>query len=381
LATSTNNVGCALAWHGVSVNQDGTLDPCCQYTNPELFQRIPFVEFDQFDKTVRQRMRDDYAAGIQHSGCQKCYQEEQAGWTTLRQYANRWYDQVDQQQLWHVELRLGNYCNLKCIMCSPGSSSSISVERQQHKELFKTVNIYPYTPEMPHYWETIEFQQFSAEFLSQLKRINITGGEPFMIPEVLIVLDRLMPVRDTVNVSFNTNLTILTEKILSRLEQFNNLEVSVSLEGIGEMNDYLRYPSKWEQIQEHIATIQTRIPNAHVSVNHTFQHASVYSLPALSEFCKKNKISLHLTLVQGNEYLGLNSVPKQDLTKLSNWVTTTTTLDHAQKQFIKNIIESAVFNLNLYVQYRDYVSVLDTIRKTDYNQVFSPTYEQFKLFD
>ena len=25
----------------------------------------------------------------------------------------------------HVELRLGNYCNLKCIMCGPSASSSI----------------------------------------------------------------------------------------------------------------------------------------------------------------------------------------------------------------------------------------------------------------
>jgi sulfatase maturation enzyme AslB (radical SAM superfamily) len=265
-------------------------------------------------------------------------------------------------------------------MCSPGSSSSISVERQKHSELFKTVNIYPYVPEMPHYWETEEFQQFSTEFLSQLKRINITGGEPFMIPEVLTVLDRLLPVSDTVNVSFNTNLTILTEKILSRLEKFVKLEISVSLEGIGAMNDYLRYPSNWSQIQEHIATLQHRLPTAHISVNHTFQHASVYSLPNLAEFCKQHNISLHLTLVQGDAYLGLNSVPTKDLDHLANWVATTSTLDYSQKEFIKNNINRTQFDLNLYVQYRDYVSLLDQIRHTDYNSVFAPTYEQLNLF-
>jgi hypothetical protein len=372
-------VGCALAYHGVCVNQDGTLDPCCQYTNPFLYKRLPFTEFVEFDRTVRQAMRDDFAAGKQHQGCQKCYQEEAAGWTTLRNFANNWYPDTG-HETYHVELRLGNYCNLKCIMCSPGSSSSISAERQQHKEKFSSIGIYPYVPDMPHYWETAEFEQFSDEFLSHIQRINITGGEPFMIPEVTTMLDRLMPLKQTIALSFNTNMTLLGEKLLTRLKEFSNLEICISLEGIGPMNDYLRYPSKWETIDSNIQKVKQQIPQAHLSVNHTFQHASAYSLPGLADYCTANNISLHMTLVQGDAYLGLTSVPSKDIDKLSNWAKQAATLNSEQKQFVRQIIATTNFEADSYLQFRDYVMVLDDIRKTNWDQTFSPTFEQLKFY-
>jgi sulfatase maturation enzyme AslB (radical SAM superfamily) len=374
-------VGCSLAWHGVCVNQDGTLDPCCQYTNPFLYKRLPFDQFEEFDRTVRQRMRDDFAEGKAHDGCQKCYQEESAGWTTLRNFANQWYPDTDTTQIQHVELRLGNYCNLKCFMCSPGSSSSIAVERQQHAEKFATAGIYPYVPDMPHYWATEEFADFSQAFLSQIQRINITGGEPFMIPEVVAMLDRLVQVKDTIVLSFNTNMTLLSDRLLERLKQFRNLEICVSLEGVGAHNDYLRYPSQWYKIESNIQKLKQQVPQAHVSVNHTFQHASVYSLPDLAAFCKHNQISLHMTLVQGDAYLGLESVPPRDLARLIKWADDTDQLNQEQRQFVMNIAQSTHFDLELYLKLRDYVTVLDSIRKTSWDQTFTPSFEQLKLFD
>ena len=373
-------VGCALAWHGVCVNQDGTLDPCCQYTNPFLYKRLSFDQFKEFDRTVRQRMREDFEAGRPHDGCQKCYQEESAGWTTLRHFANQWYGTLQDTVIRHVELRLGNYCNLKCFMCSPGSSSSISVERQQHADKFASVGIYPYVPDMPHYWETQEFADFSDGFLSQVQRINITGGEPFMIPEVVTMLDRLMPQRETIALSFNTNMTMLGDRLLKRLTQFRNLEICVSLEGIGSMNDYLRYPSHWHEIHNNIQRVKQHLPQAHVSVNHTFQHGSAYSLPDLAQYCQEQAISLHMTLVQGDAYLGLSSVPPGDLKQLRSWAESTTDLNSEQRQFVINNIDSTQFDLDLYLKFRDYVMVLDDIRKTNWDGVFRPRLTQLSLF-
>lgn len=373
-------VGCALAWHGVCVNQDGTLDPCCQYTNPFLYKRLPFDQFEEFDRTVRQSMRDDFEAGRPHAGCQKCYQEESAGWTTLRHFANQWYGQPQSNEIRHVELRLGNYCNLKCFMCSPGSSSSISVERQQHADKFAIAGIYPYVPDMPHYWETQDFADFSDEFLTHIQRINITGGEPFMIPEVVTMLDRLMPLKDTIALSFNTNMTILSDRLLDRLTQFCNLEICVSLEGIGEMNNYLRYPSQWGTIYANIQKIKQQVPQAHISVNHTFQHASAYSLPALAAYCQEQQISLHMTMVQGDAYLGLASVPPGDLEQLRKWAESTTDLNAEQRQFVIYSIDSTQFDLNLYLKFRDYVMVLDDIRKTSWDYIFRPRFTQLALF-
>jgi sulfatase maturation enzyme AslB (radical SAM superfamily) len=234
---------------------------------------------------------------------------------------------------------------------------------------------------MPHYWATEEFADFSQEFLSQIQRINITGGEPFMIPEVVSMLDRLVQVKDTIVLSFNTNMTLLSDQLLERLKQFCNLEICVSLEGIGAHNDYLRYPSNWSKIESNIQKLKQQVPQAHVSVNHTFQHASAYSLPNLAQYCQQNSISLHMTLVQGDAYLGLESVPPRDLARLIKWAQRTDWLTQEQRQFVINTAQSTHFDLELYLKLQDYVAVLDSIRKTSWGQTFRPSFEQLKLFD
>ena len=379
------NTGCKLTYFGVSLNQDGTLDPCCQYTNPPEFQRIHFSKFAQFHNTVRQHIHEDEINSIQHAGCVKCWREESAGWTTLRQFADQWYPDPEyfshQNPIYHVELRLGNSCNLKCIMCGPGSSSSVQVEQQLNQKLFEKIGMYYVKPNITEYWNTefgVPFQikqwlEFSDQLFRDVRRVNITGGEPFIIPEVLNILDRLMPKKDSVTVSFDTNLTRVSEPLLQKLEQFKNLEIVVSLEGTGAMNDYLRYPSDWAEISANIDLIVARLPRAHVSVNHTLQHASAYSLPALAEFCHQKNISLHTTMVQGMDHLTLVSVPPADLKKFINWVNTTDCLRFELKNFLQNVIKHIQFDAVLHQKFVDYIAVLDNIRKNNYNKVFNPS--------
>jgi len=376
---------CKLTYFGISLNQDGTLDPCCQYTNPPEFQRIHFSKFAQFHNTVRQRMHDDAVNDIQHAGCAKCWREESVGWTTLRQFADNWYPDPeyfsDQNPIHHVELRLGNFCNLKCVMCGPGSSSSVQVEQQLHQAAFKKIGMHYVKPNIKEYWNTefgVPFQieqwvDFSDQLFRDVRRVNITGGEPFIIPEVLNILDRLMLKKDSVTVSFDTNLTRVSESLLHRLEQFKNLEIVVSLEGTGAMNNYLRYPSDWEEIKNNIELIANRLPQAHVSVNHTLQHASAYSLPALVEFCHDQNLSLHTTMIQGMPHMTLASVPPEDLEKFINWVNTTDCLRSELKNFLQNVIKDIQFDIGLHQKFIDYISVLDNIRKNNYNKVFNPS--------
>ena len=67
-----SQVYCAMADHGISINQNGTLDPCCQYQQSPSSSPLMFYEYDQFCKTVRKSMHDDFANNLPHAGCVKC---------------------------------------------------------------------------------------------------------------------------------------------------------------------------------------------------------------------------------------------------------------------------------------------------------------------
>lgn len=370
-------VNCIAAYNSISINADGTIEPCCQFRRDKKDKPLRFTEFDLYQSTVQQSMHQDARAGVRHPGCRKCWAEEDSGWKTLRNWFDQWY-QADASStvdfdnpIYDVELRLGNFCNLKCIMCSQNSSSSISAERAQHAALFKTVEIDPTPVENNHYWETEEFWQFSEKLFKDARRVNITGGEPFIIPEVIKIIDRLLPKKHTVRLSFNTNLTRVSDKLIDRLAQFSRLAIMVSLEGAGDMNDYLRYPSCWNDLLENLQKIKTQVPQAHITVNHTFQHSSIYALPGLIDFCQQQSVKLTLTSVQGNERLTINSVAPADMQQFKNWVSDTDAIvDPDLRRQILNFVDGYVYNSNLHKQYHDYVMTLDQIRGTDYYAVF-----------
>lgn len=377
------NYQCALVYHGLSINQDGSLDPCCQYTRQSDLPVVGYGNMQYFTDTVRHRMRDDARNNIRHQGCKKCWTEEDLGLTSLRQFAEKWYPtdsdnfsfinefgDTEDIPIFHLELRLGNFCNLKCIMCTEGSSSSVLAERVQHQDLYRTIDIYPYNPHITPWWEDQRFLDFCEQRLHRIKRINFTGGEPFIIPEVLTVLDRI---DKSVTVSFNTNLTKVSNQLIKHLKKFSTVEIIVSLEGTGVKNDYVRYPSDWLTIKNNIDLLRDQVPQVSFAVNHTLQHTSVYALPELAEFCFDQSISWHMTTVQGFDFLTLQSVPSEDLAMFTQWVNSTTVLTNEQRTFLKNIILQTKYDPELAVKFQNYIGVLDQIRNTNYINTFKPS--------
>ena len=371
-------VRCVLANHGLVVDVDGSMNPCCQY-NKRLpgHDHIKFTYFHHYQATIQRKMNEDAAAGTRHDRCSKCWEEEDLGWTTIRQHWNDFYgvDAVDhfdfENPLYHVELRFGNFCNLKCIMCNPRSSSSVAAEQEANQSKFKHLGLYNnINVSNEHWWESPEFEKFSERLLKDARWIHMTGGEPFIIPEVVSLLDKLLPKKDTVRISFNTNLTKVSEKLLSRLSQFKNLNLNISLEGVEEMNDYIRYPSKWEDIVSNIDLIKNKVPLAILAVQHVLQHTSVYALPELVNFYSKYNMRLFLTTVQGDEFLTFKSVPPSDLLKFRVWAATCELLDNDCRNLIINSIDQTEFDPKLYTRYRSYVEMLDSIRGNDYYKIF-----------
>lgn len=380
IMTNHKNFGCAMTYHGISINQDGTLDPCCQYSRPDDLPVVGYGNMDYFTSTVRHQMREDARNGIRHSGCQKCWSEEDAGLTSLRQFAEKWYppvsdnffmtfdnDIVENVPVYHLELRLGNFCNLKCIMCTEGSSSSVLAERVQHRELYSTIGIYPYNPRIEPWWEDWRFLDFCDQRLNRVKRINFTGGEPFIIPEVPKVLERI---DKNVIVSFNTNLTRLNDQLINQLKLFNSVEIVISLEGVGPHNDYIRYPSNWTDIVHNLDYIRKQLPHALIGINHTLQHTSVYSLPNLTQWIIEQGLTFYMTTVQGFDYLTFDSVPLADLSEFQQWVNNTKHIDDQQREFLSNQINKTVYSARLNRRFQSYTDVLDTIRGTNFAQTF-----------
>lgn len=370
------STACTLAYHGMMVDRVGTILPCCVYQEGDRASLIPYHDSAQYLDRIRRPMHEDFQAGKKHPGCDRCYHEESLGAQSLRTVMGMVSQSLCQEvsPIHHLHLRLGNVCNLKCMMCWPDASSALSAERYAHRDKFAPLGMQLESiPIMDAWWTSARFRSWFEQMISSVRTLAFTGGEPLLIPEVLDFLDIAVASNPGIRVILNTNLTVLPARMLDVLEHLPQTTVIISLEGTGAMNDYIRYPSDWHAIDRNIAKLQQALPHIGLKVNHTVQHATAYSLPDLAAYCQARSISLDPHLVAGNADLSWNSVPSPDIAALRDWIARTTCLTDQNRKFFQNLLQNVVFDPMAHARYRRYTDTLDQIRGTCWNETFRPS--------
>jgi sulfatase maturation enzyme AslB (radical SAM superfamily) len=197
-----------------------------------------------FGGSLYKNLRNKVLDNQKLSHCTKCYQAEADGYTSLRQRTiddvhNRrdiLFDQIEKhnlglkiEPLWY-DLRVSNNCNLSCIMCGPKYSSTWAKETGED-----TVHL-THEPEV--------------KIATNAFKIQLAGGEPFMIKSFARMLEKIDNVDCEIVV--NTNATIVTAPLLTQLKRFKNVWIVVSLDGYGELNNQIRRGSDWNTIVKNI---------------------------------------------------------------------------------------------------------------------------------
>jgi glutamate-1-semialdehyde 2,1-aminomutase len=111
----------------------------------------------------------------------------------------------------------------------------------------------------------------------------VAGGEPTAMPEFYEFLDRCIQQKQTdFEFQVNTNATKLNNRFKKQLKHFSNLQFIVSIDGLGPLNHYIRWPSQWDKIVENMHYLRK---NSHViTTNTTISIYNVIKLYNLLEF-------------------------------------------------------------------------------------------------
>ena len=133
-------------------------------------------------------------SGIVHTGCADCINAEKNGMHSYRQYfddivrdENILVDLQGKNDIYYVDLRITNKCNLRCRMCVP--QSSILLARDM-KELGYNVS-----PEELRNAPAKDFDSLISELgpkLDNLKIVYLAGGEPSIMDEQYMFIDYLI---------------------------------------------------------------------------------------------------------------------------------------------------------------------------------------------
>jgi len=214
-------------------------------------------------KDVRRRM----TAGEKLPECVECHHLERNGIMSSRQWENKvWADVIDDvvanasSNDWEIDqplqfdFRLGNLCNLQCQMCNKEASHLVSVERATMVQSGLGANHPDWDGNLANKKEAllqpgIEWESFER-MLPYARKIKLIGGEPTVATDMFKLLDIATASghAEHIELSFYTNITNMQDKWLDQLAKFEKVIVNCSLEGMEDMNDYLRPPSKWASV-------------------------------------------------------------------------------------------------------------------------------------
>jgi sulfatase maturation enzyme AslB (radical SAM superfamily) len=256
---------------------DGYTTVCCRSNTP--VDHVSQITDWQTNKNY-QIIRNKMLQGIPLPDyCNNCYQYEYKGIVSARQQETvEWANRLNLTSLddlralpapSYYEIRPSNICNLQCRMCDPSGSHLIGRE-------YKTLNLISEIP-------SEERTNFDIVNFDNLKKLYIAGGEPTAMPEFYEFVDKCIQLQQT-NFEFliNTNATKLSNRFKEQLKNFSNFQFTVSIDGLDQLNHYIRWPSHWSQIVKNIHYLRQH--KHAVSTNTTVSIYNVLNLYDLLKF-------------------------------------------------------------------------------------------------
>jgi hypothetical protein len=279
LKVSMNKSMCQWAWDSIAVRPDGTSIPCCKFS-PKHYIKWAVdnpMGVDMRNSAEWQNIRQKMLQGELVSECTNCYKEEASGATSLRLMRDtKPRDTISSAPLKFLEMSFSNLCNLACVSCSKMCSSTWATEDFKHGR-----NLSGSFVEHGHPIEDLED-------LSEVTELKIIGGEPFMEQKRFIKLMNKINFDKIECMYIATNGTKVPNEELSNLiERCKLVRLKVSLDGIGSINDWYRWPSKFNEVEAIMQQYQDmwgNHPNISLETHSVINLYNIYNLKNIIDY-------------------------------------------------------------------------------------------------
>lgn len=244
------------------------------------------------------------------SECSKCWKIEDQGKHSRRMLENSFLDYKLDKNIEDIEqecvtsfavspliyqITTGNLCNQACVSCGSGLSTKWA-------EIEKKMNI------VPKKSFNLELQHTPIDY-KNAKKISLLGGEPLFDPITFEILNQLQQAGNTdCFISFVTNGSIeLNSAQIKLLESFTDLNFCISIDGIGPVFEYLRWPGRWGQLLKNIEQYKTITSN--ISVSYTISSLNAMYYNETVEWFKSVGLQYNHNVVTYPEWLSLTAMP------------------------------------------------------------------------
>ena len=262
---------CPRLEHFVRLNQDGSVGKCGHMIRGKGFESFEALEHSGWLNNIRDKMsKDKWPAE-----CIRCEQSEKTKGESIRTNSITRHKMLKPVRGNYLIVGgvLDNVCNSACQSCNPGLSTKIGSLSSKDYPRVNNVEVFKKLP------------------LDRMIELDINGGEPTASKNYKKILTELP---DSVKiVRMNTNGSRMIDEIEEVLKRNIMVIVTMSLDGVGSVHDYTRWPIRWVDYKKTVDSyqqLQKKYRLLQLDMWTTVSCFNVKSLPEIINYTKNKGI-------------------------------------------------------------------------------------------
>ena len=277
---------CPLPWTHLGVKNNGDLRMCSHsqsagkgntlLCNNNIALTVDdLLSTDVINCDTLKDVRRNMLKGKWPSQCKRCRDESLAGTNSRDQWETERHKDsftkemalsitdpdgtVSDCQWQDFDLRIGNECNLRCVMCFAGEASKwFDVQEEILGWNYFVVDGKKYdlaTSKQAFGWSK-DKNNIDAliENSKGLLKIKFGGGEPLLIKHHRHMLESLIAAghASRMELEYSSNLTFFPSDLFTMWKHFKNIKICGSIDAVGSANEAIRYHTKWDTVVDNL---------------------------------------------------------------------------------------------------------------------------------
>lgn len=285
---SDDGVFCPEIWERIFVQQsnDQFIVKTCCFADRSPLNELNIYNgnkiFNTYNQSIKiQQLRQNNLNGQVDSGCADCIRTEAAVGVSGRTKAMSKVTPGQELKLTtHVDLNLGNLCNLACAICDPHSSTN-------WQPVWEKMNDTKWTSS-PAFRSRERPVINDPEWFANIATLQLQGGEVFLQTGYVDFFHNLSQHRNLKDISvvIFTNGTVIPKgEFWELLSQCGQVNLFFSIDDLDNRFEYQRRGAKWSEVLTNLEWFKANAgPNMYLGFHPTYSLLNIYYLKELHEF-------------------------------------------------------------------------------------------------
>ena len=318
---------CIAPFQSIRQNPYGRNSPCAFGAGE--WEHGNLTPTERWNSTELNQLRQEFIANKKPETCHRCWNEENSGKTSLRQRQYEYfpddYEKFIKSGQWlsgpkTAVFKTSNVCNLACRSCGAWDSNTFNKEGHYYADTYQTRSFV--NPDKLHNRfiarqppKHLDFMQYE-DIAGNLEKIDFFGGEPFLNVTQLDLLEYLANkgLSKKITLFYSTNCTNHpTERLKRAWDQFKRVEISMSIDGIEDQFEYLRWPGKWTDAQEvmhHLLSLKDSMNcEVYTMAGLTYSLLNMWDADNIHNWLTTEIGNVYTNMVESPSYLSLHCAP------------------------------------------------------------------------